>query len=146
MSRPLTDTARHLWHRLPFTPEPDHGGPLPYVARRPSVKPILPVSDMQVALVFYRSLGFEVSAYDDGYAWVKHCSWEFLHLRRVDAMGRSHASAYIHVGDVVAWRDAMSATAGDAVDLSPVVDQPWGMREFEFADPDGNLIRIGQNL
>ncbi|EJH4818460.1 GNAT family N-acetyltransferase, partial [Pseudomonas aeruginosa] len=25
-------------------------------------------------------------------------------------------------------------------------DQPWGMREFALVDPDGNLLRVGQEL
>jgi hypothetical protein len=28
--------------------------------------------------------------------------------------------------------------------LSTVEDKPWGMREFALVDPNGNLIRVGQ--
>jgi hypothetical protein len=28
--------------------------------------------------------------------------------------------------------------------LVPVENKPWGMREFAIVDPNGNLIRVGQ--
>lgn len=30
--------------------------------------------------------------------------------------------------------------------LETVEDKPWGMREFAIVDPNGNLVRIGQEL
>ncbi len=30
--------------------------------------------------------------------------------------------------------------------FSPIEDRPWGLREFHFIDPDGNLIRVGHPL
>jgi len=36
-----------------------HEGPLPFVRRRPTVHPILPVDDMAAAIEFYRQLGEE---------------------------------------------------------------------------------------
>jgi len=29
--------------------------------------------------------------------------------------------------------------------LMPIVDRPWGMREFYIHDPHGNLLRFGRN-
>lgn len=123
-----------------------HDGPLPSVPRRPTTNPILAVHDMPQAIDFYRSLGFEVIAYDDGYSWVKHCSWEFLHLRLVGELDPTvnAGSAYIHVDDVDGWHAAFVATsAGDAI--GAIVDQPWGLSEFELVDPSGNLVRFGQH-
>lgn len=120
---------------------------LPFVPRAPTVNPILPVVDMNVSIAFYERLGFDVHRYDDGYAWVRHCGWEFLHLAgggEVDPAS-NHAAAYVHVDDPDAWRAAMAAAAPD-VDLGVVSDRPWGMREFEFTDPAGSLVRIGTNL
>lgn len=120
---------------------------LPFVARAPTVNPILPVADMSGAIAFYEQLGFEVHRYDDGYAWVRHCSWEFLHLARAAELdpASNHAAAYLHVSDPDAWRSAMAAAAPGA-ELGVVSDRPWGMREFEFTDPAGNLVRIGTNV
>lgn len=30
-----------------------------------------------------------------------------------------------------------------APSLTPIVDQPWGMREFSLTDSEGNLLRFG---
>ncbi len=127
-----------------------HEGPLPFVGRRPTTNPVLPVADMDDATAFYQGLGFEVSRYDDGYAWVRHCGWEYLHLRLVDDVAGNAAAAYLHVDDTDHWHRALSEAArsssfGDRFDPTPVVDTPWGMREFSFADPAGNTIRIGSN-
>jgi len=134
-------------HRLPWGRSHVGDSPLPFVSRSPSVKPILPVADMAVAIAYYEKLGFDVKAYDEGYAWVRHCGWEFLHLalaKGVDAAA-NEAAAYIHVADADAWYTAMVAVAPDA-EISHLADTPWGMREYSFTDPSGNRVRIGQNL
>ena len=134
--------------RLGFaTPPTAPDSPLPYMSGRPSVKPILPVADMPATVAFYRRLGFEVSAYDDGYAWVRHCNWEVWHLIGSDGLdpATNAAAAYFHVDDADAWRSAMARAAGDDT-IGDVADMPWGMREFSFTDPSGNLIRVGQNI
>ncbi len=97
-------------------------------------------------MAFYRGLGFEVASYDDGYAWVRHCGWELFHLAAGPGLngGPSSAAAYVHVGDADAWRAALTRTAPDET-IGPVADTPWGMREFSFSDPSGNVIRIGRN-
>ncbi len=111
------------------------------------MKPILPVADMGTATAFYRGLGFDVSTYDAGYAWVNHCGWELFHLNAVPGLepGAVAAAAYVHVDDADGWRAALAAT-GNGAEIGLVADMPWGMREFSFVDPSGNVIRIGQNL
>jgi len=126
----------------------NEGPPLPYVAQRPTVNPVLPVPDMLEAIEFYRRLGFEVEPFDDGYAWVRAWGWEFFRLAFVPSLepGASAASAYVHVTDADEWHVAMTAAAGDVVVVGGVVDQPWGMREFAVADPAGNVVRFGRTL
>ncbi|MEM8923310.1 MAG: VOC family protein [Actinomycetota bacterium] len=114
-------------------------------------KIIFPVADMGVAVDFYRRLGFEVEQYDSGYAWVRHRGEELLHLALAPALNPEDnaAAGYLHVQDVADWHAAWSATDADAevgVVVGPLLDQPWGMREFSLRDPSGNLLRIGQNL
>lgn len=123
-----------------------HDGPLPYVRHRPTTNPILPVVEMAPAIAFYERLGFEVVAYDEAYAWVNHCSWEWFHLRLVDSVDGNQASAYLHVEDADAWRAALDEAAQGTIDLAAASDTPWGKREFSFSDPAGNLIRIGSRL
>ena len=124
----------------------EHDSTLPAMRRRPSVNPILPVADLAVAVAFYRSAGFDVSSYDDGYAWVNHCGWELFHLRLAAGLerGASAAAAFVHVEDADAWHAALSATG--CADVGSIADMPWGMREFSFTDPSGNVVRIGHNL
>jgi catechol 2,3-dioxygenase-like lactoylglutathione lyase family enzyme len=111
----------------------------------PETKIIFPVADMPAAVEFYRRLGFEVVQYDAGYAWVRHEGSEILHLSAVGGLDvdANHAGGYFHVKDVDRWH----AVVKQAIDsLEQVGDRPWGMREFSFQDPSGNLLRFGQNL
>ena len=80
------------------------------------------------------------------YAWVRHCGWEWFHLRRVDSTAASEASAYLHVDDVDSWFRAMSDASAGTIAIGAPIDTRWGMREFDVRDPWGNLLRIGSNL
>ena len=46
-----------------------------------------------------------------------------------------------HPNDADAWHTRMSAAG---LDVTPIADQPWGMREFTLTDPFGNHVRIGR--
>lgn len=140
--------SRLVRGRVPGLPAPtNEESPLPYVPNPPSVNPILPVHDMDAVIAFYRSVGFAVTAYDAGYAWVRTCGWEFFHLALADGLvpGASRAAAFVHVSDVDAWHRAMRSNAPD-VPIRDVIEQPWGMREYSITDPAGNVVRIGQNV
>lgn len=144
---PLREIVRHVRHRLPFGPPVNaHDSALPYVPRRPAVDPVLPVADMTEAIAFYRGLGFDVRTHSESYAWVTHCSWEYLHLSLVDGLdpAANSAAAYVHVDDVDRWHGALDAASPGTI--TPLADQPWGMREFTFTDPSGNFVRFGQHL
>lgn len=108
-------------------------------------KIVFPTIDMVEAIKFYRSLGFEVESFDGGYAWVKHNGDELLHLALSDDLdpATNRSAGYFHVQDAAGWHASWSASG---LELSPIVDQPWQMREFSFRDPTGNLLRVGQNL
>lgn len=108
------------------------------------VRAVLPVADLAVAGAFHARLGFEVTTYDDGYAWVNHHGDEVYHLRLVADLDptANAATAFAFVGDVDAWH-RRCIRAG--LDPSPVVDEPWGMREFTVVDPSGNHLRLGTN-
>jgi catechol 2,3-dioxygenase-like lactoylglutathione lyase family enzyme len=108
-------------------------------------KIIFPVADMDEALSFYRTLGFDVDTYDGGYAWVTHGGEEIVHLRLVAELDRENnrAAGYFHVQDAGDWHRRWSRAG---VEIGPIEDHPWQMREFALQDPDGNLIRVGQNL
>lgn len=108
-------------------------------------KIIFPVDDIDRVAAFYRQLGFEVEAWDGSYAWVTSGGEEVLHLARPDGFDpeANRAAGYFHVQDAAAWHRAM---AESGIELAPLVDEPWGMREFSLRDPAGNLLRVGQNI
>lgn len=128
---------------------------------RGSASAILPVADLARAAEFYRSLGFDVQIADaapyafvdadgvrfhlsqsDGFDPFAHAAMIYLYVEDVDAVHASlaldDAASVSHDELVRRWRAGESLAR-----VRPVRDEPWGMREFSFADPDNNLIRVG---
>jgi catechol 2,3-dioxygenase-like lactoylglutathione lyase family enzyme len=108
------------------------------------VTPTLPVRDMAEAIRFYQAAGFDVRAYDDGFAFVHYADSSVFDLDHNDQIdpSRNGAGCYIIVPDADAWHDRLTAAA---VPVTPVADMPWGMREFALTDPSGNRIRVGHS-
>jgi catechol 2,3-dioxygenase-like lactoylglutathione lyase family enzyme len=107
--------------------------------------PILPTADMDESAAFYRAAGFEVDAYDSGYAFVLSAGREVLHLAGTDDLDPAvnQAACYVNTIQADEWH---SAWTGAGLPVSAIDDQPHGMREFEVRDPSGNLLRIGRNI
>jgi hypothetical protein len=106
------------------------------------VTPTLPVNDMDVAVSFYETAGFDVRRYDDGFAFVSRRDQSVFDLdlvatTRPDTNG---AGCYIITADVDGWHAGL-VTAG--LPVTDIADMPWGMHEFTLTDPSGNHIRIG---
>jgi hypothetical protein len=119
------------------------------------VAPILPVRSVAAALDRYRRLGFEGEAYvepgvstqaDPIYGYVKWGSVE-IHLTRYPELDpKASASAcYLFVDDADALHAQWSA-AGVEGRLRTPRDTPYGLREFGYVDPDGNLLRVGSPM
>jgi len=53
----------------------------------------------------------------------------------------NRAGCYLIVADADGWHARMAA---DGLPVTPIEDQPRGMREFTLTDPFGNSIRIGR--
>ena len=108
--------------------------------------PILPVIDMAASVAFYRSAGFEVREYEGGgYAFVTYDDESVFDLDQTElAMtpATNGAGCYLIVPDVDDWHHRLRQ-GGHPV--TPLEDQPWGMREFTLTDPSGNHIRIGHS-
>ncbi|MGB1108987.1 MAG: bleomycin resistance protein [Gammaproteobacteria bacterium] len=108
--------------------------------------PIFSVTDMEKAFEFYTSvLGME-KRWEWGepvdYACVATEDAElFLCLNGQGAPG---AWMYLFVADVAAWYQRIRDQGWE--DVSEMLDEPWGMREFMVKDPDGNVLRIGTSL
>ena len=127
-------------------------GSLSDAASRPtrlgSVSPILAVRDLDAALGHYRTLGFDVHAYegDAAYGFVERDDLS-LHLAEDPALdpAGNECAVYLYVDDADAlyaqWRVARPAGR-----LVAPVDTDYGLREGAHIDPDGNLLRFGSNL
>jgi uncharacterized glyoxalase superfamily protein PhnB len=112
-----------------------------------SSTPTLPVVDMDEAVRFYERAGFDVRRYIDetgnqgDFAFVTYDDQSVFDLNVIDIdPARNGAGCYLIVRDANEWH-ARTTTAG--LPVTPVADQPWGMREFTLTDPFGNNIRIG---
>ena len=113
--------------------------------------PTLPVCELRAAVEFYERAGFGVRVYNDdldtpgeGFAFVEYDGQSVFDLDVVDIdPERNGAGCYLIVDDTDGWHTRMT-TAG--LDVSPIQDEPWGMREFSLRDPWRNNIRIGRGL
>ena len=114
--------------------------------------PTLPVADMTEAIAFYERAGFGVRLYRDdhgdggeGFAFVDFDGQSVFDL---DAAAdfepmANRAGCYLITADADAWHARMR-DAG--LPVTPLADQPWGMREFTLTDPSGNCVRIGRGI
>ena len=117
------------------------------------VSPILPVRDVAAALDHYRRLGFESRAYSgvDGgaliYGFVR-CDPVELHLARSPTLepARNASACYLYVDDADTLHAQWSAAQAGGRLLGQPADTAYGLREFAYLDPDGNLLRIGSPL
>ena len=101
--------------------------------------PILRVSDMDRAVRFYTEcLGFERAWGDGGVTELRRGEAAVM-LAQAD-QGGGKAWLYLGVDDVDALRDEIASTAA-AIRNGPS-NYPWGARELQVEDPDGNVIRF----
>lgn len=108
-----------------------------------SMRPNLPVADIDRAVVFYRDvLGFGVRArFEDGsFALMAAGEAEVALVR--DSSPASHG-AYLYVTGVEQVRERCLAAGARATEL---IREPWGLLDFVVTDPDGNQIAIGEWL
>jgi uncharacterized glyoxalase superfamily protein PhnB len=113
--------------------------------------PTLPVGELGEAVAFYERAGFGVRVYEEddqdpgeGFAFVDFDGQSVFDLDVTDLdPARNGAGCYLIVRDADAWHARM---LGDGLPVSPIEDQPWGMREFTLNDPFGNTVRIGRGV
>ncbi|MDW5266507.1 MULTISPECIES: VOC family protein [Acidobacteriaceae] len=114
-----------------------------------SITPILPIHDLQRAMDFYRLLGFSCTRYQEGnfYAFLSRDDLD-IHLRKAPDLIESHnpCGVYFYLAaDTAAALEAEFRAAGVTI-LSPLEPREWKMNEFMLSDPDGNLLRFGEEL
>jgi catechol 2,3-dioxygenase-like lactoylglutathione lyase family enzyme len=101
--------------------------------------PVFRVADADVAVEWYRRLGFDEVGrhqFEADFPWYVFLRRGDVHLHLSEHEGDApHRSlAYFYVDDL----DAVAAEFGAAIDV-----QEWG-RDLELTDPDGNRIRVGE--
>jgi catechol 2,3-dioxygenase-like lactoylglutathione lyase family enzyme len=114
------------------------------------ITPFLHVPDLERAIPFFESLGFELKFRVSDYAYLElgGCGIRVLEEqgRAIEREGRARVSVYIDVSDV----DALVQTLRPVLELlpqgafEPVQDQPWHQREFQVRLPDGDWLTFGQ--
>ena len=112
------------------------------------IKAFVPAKDYALSKRFYKDMGFTMASDTDGIAYF-HCGATSFLLQ--DFYVKELADNFMMhmlVHDVDAWWSTLQASnlAGNyGVQISPIVEQPWRMRDFVVFDPSGVLWRIGQN-
>ena len=112
------------------------------------ISPVLPVVDLDAALGRYRRLGFDAEPYSGParYGFVERGGVS-LHLTECKEHDptRTGAHVYLYVSDADVLH-AEWASAGVEGHLGDLIDTEYGLREFGYVDPDGNLHRVGSPL
>jgi catechol 2,3-dioxygenase-like lactoylglutathione lyase family enzyme len=119
--------------------------------RLEKLAPILPSRDTAVTEAFYSRIGFATVYADAEYLLMKRDGAEvhFFHAPAQDPVSNDHG-AYLRPSDVDAFSDQVAALGlpreAGFPRFWPAEDKAWGMREAALWDPDGNLIRAGQEI
>jgi len=113
------------------------------------MKAFVPAVDFESSKAFYRALGFEIPWSSDDLAYVRFGETSFL-LRAFDDAGfAAKMQMHLLVENVDDWHAhvvASGVTQRFGVEVGPLVEQPWAMRDFALFDPAGVFWRIAQNL
>ena len=112
------------------------------------VAPVIPVRDIDAALERYRRLGFEVELYTGParYAFADRGAVSMhLHGWAGWPTGRTGGVVYLYVSDADALHAEWSRAGVDG-QLGDPSDTDYGLREFEYKDPEGTVLRVGSSL
>ncbi len=114
------------------------------------LSPILPTRDINAAAAFWQRIGFVTIFADAEYLLMKRDGAE-LHFWLKPGLdpATNDAGAYARpteLGALDAECRALGLPLTEIPRYIPAADKPWGMRELAIIDPDGNLIRAGQEL
>jgi catechol 2,3-dioxygenase-like lactoylglutathione lyase family enzyme len=115
--------------------------------------PTLPARDLDETIAFYGGLGFKAVFRvpdPEGYAILRRGTLELHFFRWPDLdPAANYCGCYIRVSDVDAVYRAFSAAwlpARGIPSLGGIERKFFDMREFRLVDPNGNLLRVGQEL
>jgi catechol 2,3-dioxygenase-like lactoylglutathione lyase family enzyme len=108
--------------------------------RAVAVTPILPVTDLERSVTWFRDvMGFGVNFIDGSWASLSKDGFEFL-LHLVDQPPEPRW-IFVHVAEVDQVFEGFRSAPGL---VEPVESKPWSTREFVLEAPDGHRFRIGR--
>lgn len=115
------------------------------------ITPFLRVPDIDAAVKFFvGTLGFKISFYTDGYAFVfrDDVAFRMVEDEAMPAKGNGRYTSYIDADDVDALYAELKPklSALPAGHVSPPCDQPYGQRDMAVIGPDGDLIAFGSPI
>ena len=111
------------------------------------VLPVIHVADVESAITYYTTtLGFTEDFRWKDYAGVTFGACARLHLHGLgsepDRIGKGQAYFVVpNVDDIYAGM----VSRGTVIE-HPLVDNPYGMRDFSIVDPDGNRYTFGTDI
>jgi len=114
--------------------------------------PVLPSRDLEETAQFWAKLGFEeVFRYpEEGYSILRNGAFEVHFFRWAELDPTSNfSSCYLRVADVDAWYGRFARAelpARGMPSLGGIEKKFYNMREFRLVDPDGNLVRVGEEI
>jgi catechol 2,3-dioxygenase-like lactoylglutathione lyase family enzyme len=111
------------------------------------VAPVIPVRDIDAAVARYRRLGFQVERYEGPaqYAFAERGPVS-MHLHGWKGWHPAQAGiVYLYVSDADALHAEWSRAGVDG-QLGDPFDTDYGLREFEYQDPEGTMHRVGSPL
>jgi catechol 2,3-dioxygenase-like lactoylglutathione lyase family enzyme len=114
------------------------------------MSPILPSRDIRATEDFYRRLGFRTIYVAEDYLLMKREEAEahFFHHAHHRPEASDHG-AYLRPDDIDALSAEFAALGLPRTGIprfEPAAVKPWGMKELVIVDPDGNLLRAGQEI
>lgn len=113
------------------------------------VTPFLHVPDLEQAIAFFGSLAFELRYRQSNYAYLEldGCGLRVLEepARRLTADGKARSTVYVDVADIDALHARLSPALATLPQerVEPLMDKPYGQREFQVRMPDGDWLTFG---
>lgn len=108
------------------------------------IMPELPLDDVAAGIDYYEEvLGFTINYQQEDLGVMDRDAVRVLLIART----KRHTgigSAYVYVSDADALHAELRSKGAQL--LGEPVSHPWGLRDFQVLDPEGNRITFGQPL
>lgn len=112
------------------------------------IKAFIPAQDFELSKRFYLLMGFEMASEFEGVAYFKLGACSFLLQDFYEPAHSQNFMMHLLVEDARSWHaHLLKLTRAEelGVQVTELVEQPWGMLEFCVTDPSGVLWRIAEN-